>query len=698
MYCVQPHRCKDNVICYSKLLLKASFLIKLLIFKNNMYNLSDSKRSFVVSSITPYISGSKLLILFLFFRETLIKFTRLFNSGLQSLGIISFMLVDLKSLTKYAFRERKSGLIALQSKKNSLIKTKKIVLKSSRRKVLATIPYASVTNKKLAALKKEYMSLYGHFIPYKQRRLRPQLPKTLKNRFLKRHHALRGTALRYMQNPISSKLSSTRAPVSSSKNNPTIFPKLSFFIDTTFIKTRVELDIYKKKAVTVIASAKRLAAKEQRKSKKLALALVKVPEGTSAITDKNKEFSKTLLIRKNKMKRPRIVYITNFRGLKIRKKLIKSSKELQKEISKVIASVKAKSTRKPLKSLESFNSSISGSMLDWLMGLGSKESLFLGKSRVLAKYRLIKLRVRRRRFRRRRKTFIKIKKLVKRRNLRKQIKLEVSNFINPWFLNKLAQHGYRFSQPCYNLISVYSSISSRINSLKSYSFYKGLDHSHCPTPLYLHKTEYVTLFKFNQNIPHILLTTSCKVGITRNGKNKLVGFYKKISSLPKSNSNIFLWVVTKLLKVDRFMFSNSSVSALLGVLPSFYLYKAINRSDNRFLKGYYKSNFVLPNLNLVKMRKFKQSKKNSLGLSSVYSSYSLFLGSILTSWLESQVSVVILNLKMFFVNIAKSKLLSMLVKKNIRFHYKVGTGFFIKEAVQVVLLSLSLKDPVLLMG
>ena len=53
---------------------------------------------------------------------------------------------------------------------------------------------------------------------------------------------------------------------------------------------------------------------------------------------------------------------------------------------------------------------------------------------------------------------------------------------------------------------------------------------------------------------------------------------------------------------------------------------------------------------------------------------------------------------MFFVNLAKSKLLSTLVKKNLRFHYKIGTGFFIKEAVQVVLLSLSLKDPVLLMG
>jgi hypothetical protein len=314
--------------------------------------------------ITPYVSGSKPLILFLFFRETLIKFTRLFNSGLQSLGVISFMLIDLKSLTKYAFRERKSGLTALQSRKNSLIKTKKIVLKSSRRKVLAAIPYANVTNKKLAALKKEYMSLYGHFVPYKQRRLRPQLPKTLKNRFLKRHHALKGAALRYIQNPISSKFFGQGVLTGPSKTNPTIFPKLSFFIDTTFTKTRAEAAIYKKKADTIVASAKRLAVKEQRKSRKSALDLIKVSEDASATTDKSKEPSKTLPIRKNKMKKPRIVYITNFRGLRIRKKLIKSSKELQKEISKVIASVKAKSIRKPLRSLESLNSSISGNMLD----------------------------------------------------------------------------------------------------------------------------------------------------------------------------------------------------------------------------------------------------------------------------------------------------------------------------------------------
>lgn len=695
---VQHNRCKDNITYYSKLLLKASFLVKLLIFKNNIYNLSTNKRPILVSLVTPYVSSSKLFILFIFFRETLIKFIRLFNSGLQSLGVISFMLIGLKSLTKYAFRERKSALMALQSRKNSLIKTKKIVLKSSRRKVLATIPYASVTNKKLASLKKEYMSLYGHFIPYKQRRLKPQLPKTLKNRFLKRHHALKGIALRYMQNPISNKFSGLRAATISSKNNPTIFPKLSFFIDTTFTKARAELAIYKKKAAAIVASAKRSASREQKKSKKLALKLLTAPESAPVITDKSKELSRTSSTRKNRMKKPRIIYITNFRGLKIRKKLIKSQKELQKEIRKVVASIKAKSTRKPLKSRESFNSSISRNMLDWLMGLGSKESLFLGKSRVLAKYRLIKLRVRRRRFRRRKKTFIKIKKLVKRRNLRKQIKLGVSNFVNPWFLNRLAQHGYRFNQPCYNLISVYSSISSRINSLKSCSFHKDLSSSYYPTPLYLYKTEYTTLFKFNQSIPYLSLSTSYQINITKNNKNKLIGFYKKISSLPKSSSNIFLWVVTKLLKVDKFIFSNSSLSALLGVLPSFYLYKAINRSDNRFLKGYYKSNFVLPSLNLAKIRKFKQSKKNSLGLSSVYSSYSLFLGSILTSWLESQVSVVILNLKMFFVNIAKSKLVSTLVKKNIRFHYKVGTGFFIREAVQVILLSLSLKDPVLLMG
>lgn len=65
------------------------------------------------------------------------------------------------------------------------------------------------------------------------------------------------------------------------------------------------------------------------------------------------------------------------------------------------------------------------------MGLGSRESVLLGKSRVLSKYRLIRLRIRRKKFRRRRKTFIKIRKPVKRRNLKKQIKLGVNNYVNP---------------------------------------------------------------------------------------------------------------------------------------------------------------------------------------------------------------------------------------------------------------------------
>lgn len=53
----------------------------------------------------------------------------------------------------------------------------------------------------------------------------------------------------------------------------------------------------------------------------------------------------------------------------------------------------------------------------------------------------------------------------------------------------------------------------------------------------------------------------------------------------------------------------------------------------------------------------------------------------------------VLNLKMLFIKFSEHKLCKRLVNKNIRFHYKIGTGFFLKEAVQVTLISLRMMDP-----
>jgi len=242
---------------------------------------------------------------------------------------------------------------------------------------------------------------------------------------------------------------------------------------------------------------------------------------------------------------------------------------------------------------------------------------------------------------------------------------------------------------------MYNSIAYKVNNLKSFSYFKGNENLRFKS-IYIDRFEYRPYFKFSKQFPIAKLTLVSYEFVTDTVNTS---FFRKSSKLPKVNNNIFLWIMVKLLKVGKFVFSSSSISALLGVLPSFYLHKAIKRSDNRFLKNFYKSNFILPSLNLSKLRKLKKHKKKGPSrLSSSYTSYSLFLGTLLTAWLESPIAIVILNLKMFFVNLSKSKLLGTLVKKNIRFHYKVGTGFFIKEAVQVILVSLSLKDPVLLMG
>jgi hypothetical protein len=699
---VQPRWCKDGRDSYSKLLIKASLLIKLYVLKDKVYSVSLSGQASFLPELllTPYVRGNKALVLFLFFRETLIRFIKLFNLGLSSLHTIAFMLPELKVVTKHSLRERTVTLTALKFKKSKTIRSKRVVLKSSRRKVLTSIPRAGLTNKKLFKLRRRYMSLYRNFLTYKQRKAKPQLPIKYKNRFLRRHAGLKGEMLRYTHKKGLKKVPKGKRLIPYKKVNPAKFPKLSFFIDTTFAKIRSEIAVYNKKKEGILLAATRLAAKESRKARRLA----NHSDGVNLKT--NTPVNST---NKGRVRRPRVIIFTTYRGVKIRKKIIRHGRDVQKEITKAIKNIKNKNKyNKPLQDFESFNASTKGIMLDWLVSLGSKESILLGKSRILARYKLIRLKIRRRRFRRRRRrTFIKIRQRIKRRNLKRQLRLNVSNYINPWFLNKLAQHNYKFKSKVYNLFSVYNSITRKVNNIKSYTLRKNTILLPQLAFLNLYKSERCcSFFRFNTdlNLRPVSIgasprySSSDAVGHNTANTDNLLGFSKKIVKLPKINNNIFLWLVVKLLKVDTFTFSNSSLAALLGVLPSFYLYKAIRRSDNRFLYSYYKSNFVLPNLNLAKVRKFKKLKKNTTRTTSAYGGYSIFLGTILTSWLESPTSVVILNLKMFFVNLAKSKLLSTLVKKNIRFHYKVGTGFFIKEAVQVILLSLSLKDPVLLMS
>jgi len=417
---VQPNRCKDSIDYCSKLVIKTNLLIKLLILKSVMYSCKASNERSHSIVITPYASGNKSVILFLFFRESLIRFFRLFNLGLASLNTISFILLDLKAITKHSVRDRITFLSATRLKKSKRWKPgskKSSSVKSSRRKVVTPVPRTKLSSKKVTTLRREYMLLYGRFLTFRQRKAKPQLPKKYKNRFLKRHSGITSLILRYRKIKLRSNSphvkKGLRVPL---KTNIKKFARLSFFLDTTFTKARAEMSIYKKKQAATCLAADRLVNKKHTEELK---------GGVTPINGGNKD------VYKGKFRNSKTIRITTYRGLRIRKKILRSGREVQKGLNDAVRRFRSKTKQKPLQSLESFNRSTNGVMLDWIMGLGSRESVLLGKSRVLSKYKRIKLRIRRKKFRRRRKTFIKIRKPVRRRNLKKQIKLGVNNYINP---------------------------------------------------------------------------------------------------------------------------------------------------------------------------------------------------------------------------------------------------------------------------
>lgn len=50
------------------------------------------------------------------------------------------------------------------------------------------------------------------------------------------------------------------------------------------------------------------------------------------------------------------------------------------------------------------------------------------------------------------------------------------------------------------------------------------------------------------------------------------------------------------------------------------------------------------------------------------------------------------------MKLSEHKTCQNLVKKHIKYHYKIGTGFFLKEAVQVTLIALRMKDSEFFLG
>ena len=359
---MQPNWCKDNIIYCSKLTIKTNLLIKLLILKSITYSCKAvNGSSHLTATITPYTSGNKSVILFLFFRENLIKFFRLFNLGLASLSTISFILLDLKTVTKHSVRDRIVSLSATRLKKSKRWKPnrKSSAVKSSRRKVTTPIPSMKLSSKKVTTLRREYMLLYGRFLTFRQRKAKPQLPKRYKNRFLKRHSGITSAILKYRKiKSRSNLLPAKKGRRVLLKTNVKKFARLSFFLDTTFTKTRAEMSLYKKKEAAICLAAERLASKKRLDNPKEGGLASTNDTGGSKLANGNKD------VYRNKFRSPKVIRITTYRGIRIRKKILRSGREVQRELNDVVRRFRGKTKQKPLQSLESFSRSTNGVMLD----------------------------------------------------------------------------------------------------------------------------------------------------------------------------------------------------------------------------------------------------------------------------------------------------------------------------------------------
>lgn len=314
---------------------------------------------------------------------------------------------------------------------------------------------------------------------------------------------------------------------------------------------------------------------------------------------------------------------------------------------------------------------------EWLTHAIYKDSFLLNNIKVGSKYKRFKVRLRRRRYRYRRKTFARMKL----RRIRKDDKLQIcwsaENNANVWAFNE----GLSVSS---------HEVSTVTNPLNAYSL------------LYYNLSQ-------TANFSNLLKPFSpAKVG---SGFVETTLNYSRVSNLrlpPKQNRKVswsnlhkydtLAYFILLLSKERSIKFNNVATVLLLGVLPRLHLHKLVIRSSTRYNQKFYNSNFGIPSLNTQKVRQWaKKQFVHTVG-SGVHSMYSMFLGSLMTSWLKTPTSLMVMNLKLLFIKFSDNKLCKQLVKKNIRFHYKIGTGFFLKEAVQVTLIALRMKDPEFFLG
>lgn len=159
-----------------------------------------------------------------------------------------------------------------------------------------------------------------------------------------------------------------------------------------------------------------------------------------------------------------------------------------------------------------------------------------------------------------------------------------------------------------------------------------------------------------------------------------------------------IYYISKLLNFEKLNFNNPYVFFLMDLLPRYKCTPSILSRNVNCTRYTYNTNAVVPYFKWNKILVVAKKKQKRLTRINLNNYYSLFLGTLLTNILKVHVSLTTLNLRDPLVRLTGGKFLNNLTRMFIRHHYKVGTGFFLKEAIQITLITIISKDPDIFMN
>ena len=690
---------KSLVLNRKKIIISAVLLKMFKKIQLQAYTIKIIKKSYI--NQTPYNYKSYRAYIYLFFNDYLFRIFKNSTKGFNYAILSYYALCNLKLITNAGFNDQKQSVTLLKYSKVINPVTLANKHKATRRKVQLPLKNVKTTNRMNFWFYRDFLSCWGKFLNFREKQQYLASSDFKNYRLLKKKIGM-AKYLKLFQNYENeyideSDLSvASRMPVhrSSLARPILLIDALSFKKDAEVLQKQRGIEKYNKElAAEKINTAKyieRLRAKYKKEGDRRLAALKK--EATSAYSkrlQKYKDAKKEALIRSTKIsKNPDLESVLPIIVIPEQpKKLEIVVPKLEKRVIKFTQHLKADLNDLKWRDSQEITSAWEEDSFNWLTQMSYRDSFLFNQDRVGHRYKKVKAKIRRRRYRFRRRVFGRLKL----RRLRKDDKLKIQwgaeNNSNVWLFTNYFTPEIDTGVATVNPLSAYSLISYKFKHALAFNLIKAKS-SYNKTNDGIKLSNLAISFKYYQCTRfNYLPTAALNLPVTKPLLNKNAS---KINSL--------IYFVMRLVALESLNFNNASLLSLLGVIPSTYLKKLLNLTSTRYINYFYNSNFALPSLNHKKIKRWYRKTANYSVKSGTYSLYAAFLGNMLTMWLKIPLTVSIFNLQPVFIKLSTHKIIKSIVRRNIRFHYKIGTGFFLKEAVQVTVTALKIKDPEFFLG